>query len=106
MPAITIRNLPDSVHTTLKQRAVAGKLSVEELVRRVLASWAGNPDNPPQKDPSHMSGFSAASATWPAPPSAPQASHPDLWGAMKGTVHIPPGTDLTAPLDEAWKATA
>jgi antitoxin (DNA-binding transcriptional repressor) of toxin-antitoxin stability system len=31
----------------------------------------------------------------------PRARMPDLWGAMKGTVTIAPGVDLTAPvLDE------
>lgn len=30
----------------------------------------------------------------------------DLWGAMRGTVTIAPGTDLTAPLDEPWEAEA
>jgi plasmid stability protein len=106
MPAITVRNLPESVHATLKQRAAGGKLSVEALVRHLLATWAALPNTPMQKDPTDMSGFSEAPATWPEPPSLVQASHPDLWGAMKGTVHIPPDTDLAAPLNEAWKATA
>jgi antitoxin (DNA-binding transcriptional repressor) of toxin-antitoxin stability system len=30
----------------------------------------------------------------------------ELWGAMRGTVTIAPGTDLTAPLDEPWEAEA
>jgi hypothetical protein len=51
-----------------------------------------------------MPGFSEASAGWPAPPPLAQASHPELWGALKGTVHTTPTTDLTAPLDEAWDA--
>jgi prevent-host-death family protein len=29
---------------------------------------------------------------------------PDLWGAMRGTVTIAPGTDLTAPTGEVWEA--
>ena len=29
---------------------------------------------------------------------------PDLWGAMRGTVSITPGTDLTAPTGEIWEA--
>jgi hypothetical protein len=104
MPAITIRNLPESVHATLKQRAATAKLSVEELVRRVLASWAGPMGDPIQKESPNMHGFSEASAGWPAPPAQVQASHPDLWGAMKGSVHVHPDTDLAAPLDELWKA--
>jgi prevent-host-death family protein len=27
-----------------------------------------------------------------------------LWGAMRGTVIIPPGTDITAPTGEVWEA--
>ena len=27
-----------------------------------------------------------------------------LWGALKGSVHVPETTDLTAPLFERWKA--
>jgi len=104
MPAITIRNLPDGVHATLKQRATAGKLSVEELVRRLLATWAGLSATPMQEDSLKMPGFSEVSAGWPEPPSLTQATHPELWGALKGTVHTQPGTDLTAPLDEAWDA--
>jgi prevent-host-death family protein len=29
-----------------------------------------------------------------------------LWGAMKGSVTLLPGTDLTAPTGETWKANA
>lgn len=28
----------------------------------------------------------------------------NLWGAMRGTVTVPPGTDLTAPSGEIWKS--
>jgi antitoxin (DNA-binding transcriptional repressor) of toxin-antitoxin stability system len=28
----------------------------------------------------------------------------DLWGAMKGTVTIAPGVDLTEPIDVVWDA--
>ena len=28
----------------------------------------------------------------------------ELWGAMRGTVTIPPGTDLTQGTDEVWEA--
>jgi hypothetical protein len=28
----------------------------------------------------------------------------ELWGALKGSVHVPPETDLTAPVAEAWHA--
>ncbi len=30
----------------------------------------------------------------------------DLWGALRGTVRIPPGTDLTKGTGEAWEADA
>jgi antitoxin (DNA-binding transcriptional repressor) of toxin-antitoxin stability system len=29
-----------------------------------------------------------------------------LWGALRGSVTVLPGTDLTAPTGEAWKADA
>jgi len=28
----------------------------------------------------------------------------ELWGAMRDTMTIPPGVDLTAPMDEEWDA--
>ena len=28
----------------------------------------------------------------------------DPWGAMRGTMRVMPGVDLTAPLDEIWEA--
>lgn len=31
---------------------------------------------------------------------------PDLWGAMRGSVTVAPGTDLTAPTGEFWDAEA
>jgi prevent-host-death family protein len=30
----------------------------------------------------------------------------ELWGAMRGTVSVPPGTDITEPTGEAWDANA
>ena len=29
---------------------------------------------------------------------------PELWGAMRGSVKVAPGTDLTAPTIERWTA--
>lgn len=31
-------------------------------------------------------------------------STPELWGAMRGSVTVAPGTDLTAPAGEIWDA--
>ena len=31
-------------------------------------------------------------------------SFSQIFGALKGTVKIPPGTDLTAPVDVEWEA--
>lgn len=31
---------------------------------------------------------------------------PELWGALAGTVRIPPGVDLTDPTGEQWDADA
>jgi prevent-host-death family protein len=39
------------------------------------------------------------------PPLSPPASLAEWHGTMRGTVHIPPGFDLTAPVwDEPWDA--
>lgn len=32
------------------------------------------------------------------------AASPDLWGAMKGTVSLAPGVDLTESAGEVWEA--
>lgn len=38
-------------------------------------------------------------------PAKPKKKSPfDPWGALKGTVTIPDGVDLTEPLDEVWNA--
>jgi len=34
----------------------------------------------------------------------PNGSAPELWGALRGTVKIPPGTDLTQGTGEVWEA--
>ena len=34
------------------------------------------------------------------------AEMPELWGAMRGSVTVAPGTDLTAPTGEIWDAEA
>jgi plasmid stability protein len=101
MPAITIRNLPEAVHTALKHRAAREKLSVEALVRRLLATemLARRQD----EEGSRMTGFAELSQPWGHALSVPQSA-PDLWGALRGTVHIPADTDLAAPLDEDWEA--
>ena len=33
-----------------------------------------------------------------------EQSMPELWGAMRGTATVPPGTDLTCVTGEPWKA--
>jgi hypothetical protein len=48
-------------------------------------------------------GFAEASVPWGN--LKPAGPLPDLWGALKGTVHINPATDLAEPLDEPWEAT-
>jgi plasmid stability protein len=113
MPAITIRNLSDSVHATLKQQAALQQLSVEALVRRILAKQtvhAQEPPLPPQPT-DHATGFSEASQSWghepmattKMPPASYQPPH-ELWGALRGTVRVPVGSNLAAPLDEDWDA--
>jgi hypothetical protein len=38
------------------------------------------------------------------PADAPRGSFARIFGALKGTVMIAPGTDLTAPIGEEWEA--
>ncbi len=49
----------------------------------------------------HPAGFAEVSQPWGPAPATHRAA---LWGALKGSVRTQPGTDLTAPLDEAWDA--
>jgi len=102
MPAITIRNLSDSTHLALKKRAAAEKLSVEALVRRLVAAEVQVATTLKPQDAAPMTGFSESPASSIPPPG--KSAPAELWGAMQGTVHIPPGTDLTAPLDEVGEA--
>jgi plasmid stability protein len=94
MGAITIRNLPEAVHNQLREMASAGNLSVEALVRNLLAAATAGTAQ-------HASGMSEASAPWAMPP---KPASTELWGALPGCVHIPPATDLTAATGEAWDA--
>jgi plasmid stability protein len=101
MSAITIRNLPETVHAGLRGLAVARGQSVEAFVRNTLAELvqsAGTQGKSPK-----ATGVSEATFPWNTPQTAPPAL-PELWGALKGSVYIPPGTDLTTPLDEPWEA--
>ncbi len=102
MAAIAIRNLPDAVHEALRQRAAERQISLEGLVRMILAeAVAGQAD---AVSPT-VSGFAEVSLPWGAPQLSPGADPTrDLWGALKGSVHVPGNADLTAPLGEAWHA--
>ena len=99
MSAVTIRNLPDSVHDGLRQlAAAAANLSVEAFVRNLLA-------NATQQSSVNVAGMADAEVSWGlAPEKAAAQTAPDLWGAMKGCVHVPAGTDLTAGTAEPWEA--
>ena len=109
MPAITIRQLPDHVHAALKQQAASHNRSVEAHVRAILAAYAepAVPNPLPPSGAPHMpeapKGFAEASVPWGN--LTPASPLPDLWGALKGTVHVNPATNLTEPLDEPWEAT-
>ena len=105
MGAITIRNLAEPVHDLLRQTATARGMSVEALCRVVLneAMSLDGPARAGQLKP----GFSEAPMAYAYPPKAVTAQKlPDLWGALKGSFHIPASTDLTQKLDEAWQAEA
>jgi plasmid stability protein len=100
MPTLTIRSLPEPTHAALKSLAEKRQLSVERLVRGILTEAVTE-----SAGPAGGSGLAEVSAAY-APPSLKLATGPvaGLWGALKGTVHVPEGTNLTAPLDEAWLA--
>ena len=44
----------------------------------------------------------AASKTASGPSTPSSSEHHPLFGALKGLIHIAPGTDLTEPADPAW----
>jgi plasmid stability protein len=96
MSAITIRNLPETVHDGLRQMAAANNLSVEALVRNLLATSTEG------ATVTKATGMSEATAPWGATLSSAQSTT-ELWGALHGTIHIPASTDLTAPAD-TWEA--
>jgi hypothetical protein len=105
MGAITIRNLAEPVHDLLRHAATARSMSVEALCRVLLTEAMTVDKAAPVSQPQH--GFSEAPMAYAYPPKAVTAEKlPDLWGALKGSFHIPAGTDLTKPLDEAWQAEA
>jgi plasmid stability protein len=102
MPAITIRNLPENVRTGLRELASTRGQSVEAFVRNTLAEAVQSAAAKGAKS-TKATGMSEATFPWSGPQVALQPSS-ELWGALKGSVYIPPGADLTAPLDEAWEA--
>ncbi len=106
MGAITIRNVPDEVHGGLRRLAASRQLSVESLVRVALAEVVRQETG--GAGSAQVTGFGEASMPWQAaaPGDATMSPLPsgELWGALKGSVHVPAETDLTAPLDESWQA--
>jgi plasmid stability protein len=105
MAAITIRNLPDHVHEWLKDSAKAWDMSAEALCRLILGEAISREGKAHLVPPVTGVAEVRASYTGPVTIDAPALS-PELWGALKGSVHVPPETDLTAPLAEAWHAEA
>jgi len=107
--AITVRNLPDEVHGGLRLLAEARQVSVESLVRVVLAEVVRREND--EAGPPKIAGFGEASMPWGMTGSREttgtamsEGAPGELWGALRGSVHVPAGTDLTAPLDESWQA--
>jgi len=101
MSAITIRNLPESAHAGLRRLAAARGQSVEAFVRNTLADLVQSAAT--EGKSIEATGMSEASFPWNVQQVAPPVL-PELWGALKGSVYIPPSTDLTAPSDEVWEA--
>jgi hypothetical protein len=76
--------------------AASDNVSVEALVRNLLATAAAA-----GVKTTEITGMSEAAMPWNVKSAA--QSTPDLWGALKGTVHVPPETDLSAAAD-SWEA--
>ena len=57
-----------------------------------------------QYPPPPESGAPALRDAAPAPAAAEAGSFSSVFGALKGTVTIKPGTDLTAPVEADWEA--
>jgi hypothetical protein len=103
MFAITIRGLPEMTHAALRVLAAGRERSLESVAREALAALAaGESIMAHQTTPP---GMTEQSAAWPMQAQGP-ASFDPLWGALKGKVHVAPGTDLTAPTGESWDAEA
>ena len=102
MAAITVRSLPEPVHEALRAMAAREGVSVEGLARRLLA--AGSRGDVRDGDMG-VTGMAEVSLPWgPAPEAVVAQSPMELWGALRGSVFVPAGMDLTAPLDETWEA--
>ncbi len=95
MSAITIRNLPDDSHDALRSQAALWGRSVESLVREILVWVAREAAGKPTGMSDMTMPFLGAPAETP--------SFETLWGALRATVHVPPGTDLSHPAAE-WEA--
>jgi plasmid stability protein len=101
MSAITVRQVPDSVHAWLRHEAKTRHMSVENLCRLLFAD-AMTPDAPATPGPRS---FAEAASAYTAPAkSAVPHRLTDLWGALKDSVHMPYGEPGLAPLLESWKA--
>jgi plasmid stability protein len=107
--AITVRRVPEEVHGGLRRLAEARRLSVEALVRVGLAEMVRREAGDTGAAP--MTGFGEASGAWGSTGAADATGAStsgvapgELWGALKGSVHVPAETDLTAPPGESWEA--
>ncbi len=100
MGAITIRSLPEDVHTKLRHMAADAKVSVEALVRRLLAEATAQMVLPE----TGQFEISDASPQWVHAPAGSGTNATDLFGALRGTILVPPETNLAEPTGESWGA--
>ncbi len=100
MGAITVRNLPNDVHTKLRHMAADAKVSVEALVRNVLAEAVAQM----VLLETGQFGMSEASPQWVHAPAGSGTNATDLFGALRGTILVPPETNLAEPTGESWGA--
>ncbi|WP_375503265.1 plasmid stability protein stbC [uncultured Jatrophihabitans sp.] len=63
MPAVHVRNVPESVLTALRERAAINGQSMQAEIRQVLAAAAEAPLPRPRPEPVRLTTVRAASAT-------------------------------------------
>lgn len=81
--------------------AAGYKTEAVDVANRTVVFRKTTPSNPP---PESSGAAQQPAGRIPGPDAAQHGAFARIFGALKGTVTIAPGTDLTAPIGEAWDA--